>query len=71
MYHGVSLDEVIAELPDEKATYDDSTHRRMNPATGSQKSSRRKASPVLILGTESEAVALAEKLLLPGSPYSR
>ncbi|MFB6184558.1 MAG: DNA-directed DNA polymerase II small subunit [Haloarculaceae archaeon] len=23
MYHGVSLDEVIAELPDEKATYDD------------------------------------------------
>jgi DNA polymerase II small subunit len=28
MYHGVSLDEVIAELPDEKATYDD-PHRAM------------------------------------------
>jgi len=23
MYHGVSLDEIIAEFPDEKATYDD------------------------------------------------
>ncbi|WP_433628957.1 DNA-directed DNA polymerase II small subunit [Halomicrococcus sp. NG-SE-24] len=28
MYHGVSLDEVIAELPDEKASYDD-PHRAM------------------------------------------
>ncbi|PSQ02747.1 DNA polymerase II [Halobacteriales archaeon QS_5_68_33] len=28
MYHGVSLDEVIAELPDEKATYDE-PHRPM------------------------------------------
>ena len=28
MYHGVSLDEVIAELPDEKATYDD-PHKAM------------------------------------------
>jgi DNA polymerase II small subunit len=26
MYHGVSLDEVIAELPDDKATYDDPHH---------------------------------------------
>lgn len=29
MYHGVSLDEVIAELPDEKASYDN-PHRAMN-----------------------------------------
>jgi DNA polymerase II small subunit len=28
MYHGVSLDEVIAELPEEKASYDD-PHRAM------------------------------------------
>jgi DNA polymerase II small subunit/DNA polymerase delta subunit B len=28
MYHGVSLDEVIAELPEEKASYDD-PHKAM------------------------------------------